>query len=103
MNAQKLFEEIKQLCIATPRKKSDKQRKLDMYRVIKSRVAFYREQAEESRNAQTDEYKTPTDDYIKIYLLGAVIVWNSITADMNSDEFADYIIKATTSIMTTTY
>lgn len=102
MFAEKLYEDIKDICASTPTVRSDRQRKDNIYRAIKARVAYYRELAEKDRKKQGwgGSFNRPSDDEIKIHLLGSMVVKNPITDSLSSQEFINYILDVTSMAMT---
>lgn len=99
--AKELYNDINTICSTATVKKSGKQLKWDVYRAIKQKVNFYKMQAEEERKkaGYGGTFNRPTEDEIKIHLLGSVVCKNYFTDAMSIDEYIAYIVDVTKSIM----
>ena len=99
--AQDLYNDINTICSTATVKKSGKQLKWDIYRAIKQKVNFYKMQAEEERKKAGfgGTFNRPTNDEIKIHLLGSIVVKNQYTDAMSIEEYISYIQEVTSMCM----
>lgn len=99
--AKELYNDINTICDTAVVKKSGKQLKWDIYRAIKQKVSFYKMQAEEERKkaGYSGAFNRPTQDEIKIHLLGSMVVKNQFTDAMSCEEFIGYIKDVTAMCM----
>ena len=85
MKAEKLYTELVDIFKDTPLRKSDKQRKENMYRAARDTCAKYLKEVEMSQDIE---------DKTKCYLISRCITKSEFTANLNSYQYAEYTMRA---------
>lgn len=93
--AEKFYRDIRKIIADTPLIKSDKQRKKNIYILIKSQGNIYKTKAEEERKKGSvgQLYSIPSEDEIRIHVLNSMVTWSTLTEHMSSQEYGIYIMN----------
>lgn len=91
----KAFRDIRKIVSDTPLIKSDKQRKRNIYLLIKNQLNMYKKKAEEERkkNSYGQIYAIPSDDEIRLHIMSSLVTWSPLTQHMSSQEYGIYIMN----------
>lgn len=96
MYCEKFWRDCRKIVGDTPTIKSDRQRKKNIYLLIKNQLNIYMKKAEEDnlKNSVGKTYVRPSEDMIRLHTMGALVRWSpEFMGTWTSEEYGRHIIN----------